>query len=102
MDCARAQTWKQTFHSFVGESTAVHWGISQNRHYLQGTHFYWMCDCKEVQEVVEYTVSIVMVHIWAQELLRYNLTVIHRSEKMMGDVDAITRRFGEIFLYTYV
>ena len=36
-----------------------------------------------------------MVQRWAQERLIYHLTVINRSEKMMGDVNAITKRFGE-------
>ena len=40
---------EKKFHSFVGESAAGRWGISQNRHYLLGTHLYWMCECKAVQ-----------------------------------------------------
>ena len=56
-----------------------------------------MCDCKAVQEVVEYTGSIAMVQRWDQELLGYHFTVIHRSENMMGDVDALTRRLGKHF-----
>ena len=36
-----------------------------------------------------------MVQIWAQELLGYYFTVIHQSENMMGDVNALTRRFRE-------
>ena len=38
-----------------------------------------------------------MVQIWAQELLGYHFTVIHLITNMMGDVDALTRRFGENF-----
>ena len=38
-----------------------------------------------------------MVQRWAQELIRYRLTVIHQSEKIMGDVDAITRQSGDFF-----
>ena len=35
-----------------------------------------------------------MISRWAQELLGYHFTVIHRPARMMRDVDAITRRFG--------
>ena len=49
-----------------------------------------MCDCKAVQEVVEYTENIAMVQRWSQELLVYHFTVIRRNDKIMGDVDAIT------------
>ena len=61
-----------------------------------------MCDFKVVQEVVEYTDSIAMVKRWAQELLGYIFTVIHHSEKIMGNVDALTQWFGENNMYTYV
>ena len=54
-----------------------------------------MCDYKAVNDVVEYTGSIPMVKRWYQKILRYHFTVIHRSENMMGDVNALTRRFGE-------
>ena len=88
---------EKKFHPFVGSYVYGVWVISQNRHYLWGKHFYWMCDCTSVQEVVEYNESILVVQRWAQELLGYNFTVIHRREKMMGDVDALTRRFEENF-----
>ena len=38
-----------------------------------------------------------MVKIWAQELLWHHFIVINRIEKMMGDVDALTWRFGDTF-----
>ena len=92
---------ERKFHSFVGESGAGRWAIGQNRQYLWGNHFYWMCDCKAVEEVLEYAGNIAMVQRWAQELLGYHFTVIHRKERMMIDVDALTRRFGEP-IATYV
>ena len=94
-----SRLWTNTekkFHSSLGESTAGRWGISQNQHYLWGAHFYWMCDCKAVKEVVEHTGSIAMEQIWDRELIGYHFTVIHQSENIMGDVDALTWRFGEI------
>ena len=89
--------WVVVVCSIKGSET-----IWLDRHYLWGTHFYWMCDCKAVQEVVEYTGSIVMVQRWAQELLGYHFTVIHWSEKIMGDVYAITWWFREKCMCTFV
>ena len=56
-----------------------------------------MCDCKAVKEVVEHTGSIAMEQIWDRELIGYHFTVIHQSENIMGDVDALTWRFGDTF-----
>ena len=88
---------EKKFNYFVGESAASRWVIIKNWHYLWGTHFYWMLECKSVQEVLEYIGSIAMVKIWAQELLGYHFTVIHWSEKMMRYVNALTWRSGENF-----
>ena len=35
-----------------------------------------------------------MICRWAHNLLGYQFTVIHRSNKLMGDVDALRRRYG--------
>ena len=35
-----------------------------------------------------------MVCRWVQELLGYQLSVIHRHACMMADVDSLARRFG--------
>ena len=37
-----------------------------------------------------------MVCRWAQELLGYQFTVVHRPNHMMVDVDALTRRYGPL------
>ena len=37
-----------------------------------------------------------MVCRWEQELLVYNFTIANRSNKMMVDLDALTRRFGNL------
>ena len=62
--------------------------------YLWGTHFYWMCDCIAVKEILEYDGEIHMICRWAQELLGYHYSIIHRCERMMKYVDSISRRFG--------
>lgn len=85
---------ERKLHSFVGEVACGRWAIGQNRRFLWGCHFYWMCDCSAVKEILEYDGSISYVCRWAQELLGYHFSCIHRCNKMMIDVDSFTRRYG--------
>ena len=59
--------------------------------YLWGMHFFWLCDCDAVKEILEYDGPIHMCRRWAQELLGYTFTCVHRTSKMMLDVDGICR-----------
>ena len=87
---------ERNFHSFTGEGCCGRWAITQNRKFLWGCHFYWLCDCSVVKEILEYEGSIPMICRWAQELLGYQFSVIHRHKRMMADVDALTRRVGPL------
>ena len=62
------------FHSFTGEAASGRWAIGQNKKYLWGSHFFWMCDCSAIKEVLEYDGTIHMICRWAQELLGYNFS----------------------------
>ena len=79
------------FHSYVGESAAGRWAIGKFRSYLWGAKFYWITDCSAVKALVEYDGSNHMLQRWAQDLLGYDFEVVHRSERMMRDVDALSR-----------
>ena len=61
--------------------------------YLWVIHSWWICNCSDVKEVLEYKGTILLVCRWVQELLVYHFTIVHRSKKMMLYVDALTRRF---------
>ena len=87
---------EQHYHSFVGEAAVSHWAIGQNRKYLWGSEFYWLCDCSGVKEILEYDGPIHQVCRWAQELLGYFFHIVHRPARMMADVDAFTRRYGPL------
>ena len=89
--CTRTESH---FHSFVGEICCGRWSIAQNKKFLWGHHFYWLCDCNTVQEVLDYDGSIHMIKRWSQELLGYQFSVVHRPAKMMTDVDALGRQFS--------
>ena len=82
------------YHSFIGEAACGRWAIGQNRKYLRGTHFYWMCDCKAMRDVMDYDGPISMMCCWAQELLGYQFSCLYRAACMMIDVDGPSRRFG--------
>ena len=86
---------ERKLHSFLGEVASGRWAISQNRRFLWGTFFYWSCDCSAVKEVLEYDGSISYVCRWSQELLGYHFACVHRNNRMMADVDSLTRRFGK-------
>ena len=86
--CSTSKKW---FHSFIGEAAAGKWGIGQNRKFLWGNFLHWVCDCAAVKEILDYEGSISMIKRWAQELLDYHFTVIHRNARMMKDVDGLNR-----------
>ena len=84
------------FHSFTGEGAYGRWAIIQNRKYLRGCHFYWMCDCSSIKYILEYDKSIPMICQWAQELLGYQFSVIYCHNQIMVNINALTRRFGKL------
>ena len=81
------------YHSFVGEAACGRWAISQNRKFLWGSEFFWMCDCIAIKEILEYDGPIHQIRRWAQELLGYFFQVFHRPARMMKDVDGLTRLY---------
>ena len=87
---------EKNLHSFTGEAACGRWEIGQNRRFLWGSHFWWLCDCSAMTEILEYDGPIAMICRWAQELLGYNFTVVHRPSRMMIDVDALSRRYGTL------
>ena len=70
---------ERKFQIFVGETAAGWWVIGSNHIYLWGCHFYWMCDCKAIEEIIEYTGNIAMIQRCTQELLGYHFTVIYQK-----------------------
>lgn len=94
----RCTTKECHFHSFAGEAACGRWAIGQLRKYLWGTHFYWMTDCIALKEFLEYDGPIHQVKRWAQELLGYYFTILHRPERMMRDVDALSRMYDPLIM----
>jgi RNase H-like domain found in reverse transcriptase/Reverse transcriptase (RNA-dependent DNA polymerase) len=49
---------EQHYHSFVGEAATGRWSIGICHKYLVGQHFFWLCDCSAMKEILEYTENI--------------------------------------------
>ena len=58
--------FERNHYLLVGEAALGRWTISQNRHYLWGNKFWWMCDCAAVKEILEYEGNISQICRWAQ------------------------------------
>ena len=56
--------YERKYHSFVGEVSSGRWAISQNRHYLWGNNFWWMCDCATIKEILKYEENISQICRW--------------------------------------
>ena len=78
-------------HSFIGEIGAGRWGIAQNKAFLWGVHFFWLCDMKSINHILEYDGPIHALRRWSQELMAYDFTPLHRPARLMQDVDALNR-----------
>ena len=98
--CRRCTVRESHYHSFIGEAASGRWAMGQNRRYLWGAQFYWLCDCNTVKEVLYYEGPLHQVCRLAQELFGYHFTVIHRPARMMADVDALNR-FHEPLIAEY-
>ena len=82
---------EQHYHSFVGKAATRQWAIGICQKYLVGQHFFWLCDCSAMKEILEYTGNIHQVRQLSQELIRYHFTILHQPARMMQDVNAISQ-----------
>ena len=87
--------FESKYHQFVGEKSCGRWEIGQNRHFLWGQHFWWLCDCASIKEILEHKFSIPMTCRWDQELRGNHFSIVHQSNKMTTDGNALISRFGK-------
>ena len=66
--------------------------------FFWGHHFCWLCNCAAIKEIPDYEGIIPIVFRWAQELLGYYFSIVHQSNKIMTDVDALNGRFRNLIL----
>ena len=87
------QIWRKILLFCWGSSVWPMGYWSEQNVFVRST-FYWIYDCIAMKEILDYSGEIHMVYCWAQELLGYHFSIIYRCDRMMRDVDAISRRFG--------
>ena len=81
---------KQHYHSFVGEASAGQWVMGICQKYHVGQHFFWLCDCSAMKEILEHTGNIHQVRRWSPELLGYHFTILHQPARMMQEVNTLS------------
>ena len=79
------------YHYVYDKLASIRWAIGQNRQFLWGFFFYWICDCSALKEHIEYDGCIFMVQRSAQEFLGYTFSAVHTPSLMMCDVNALSR-----------
>lgn len=82
------------YHSMVGEAASGRCAIGKLRRYLWGAHFYWIVNCKALEAILDYRGDNRLLSRWAQELLGYSFTLVHRPALMMVDVNNLSRFDG--------
>ena len=60
------------------------------RHLLWEKKCGWLCDRATIKEIPENEASISMICRWVQEILGRNFPIVHQSNIIMADVDALT------------
>jgi hypothetical protein len=93
---------EEQYHSYVDESAAGRWAIGKLKRFLYGCHFFWLWDCDAIKDLLNYNGPIQQLKCWAQELLGYHFTVLHCANKVMKDVDALNRRYGDKLIAQYM
>ena len=87
---------ESNYHSYVGEIATGRWAMSENKTYLWGAKFTWLCDMKSISKILEYDGHIHMLCRYSQEMMAYNFDCVHRSNTMMRDVDALSRMYDPL------
>lgn len=82
---------KSCHNTCISRIGACWWSISKNKVYLWGTKFYWLCNIKSINKILEYLGPIHALRQRCQEQLSYDFMLAHRPERMMRDIDTLNR-----------
>ena len=79
-------------HSYAGEAKAGVWAIEKLRCFLFGKEFTWITDCSGLKTFMETEdVPTHQLQRWRLQLLRHCFATAHRPNRMMTDVDTLSR-----------
>jgi hypothetical protein len=82
----------KALHSFIGEAGTGVWAMEKYKFYLFGKEFTWICDCSGLIRFFEHTeLPTHQAHRWKLYMLRFDFTIVHRPDRMMRDVDMLSR-----------
>ena len=87
---------ERNYHSYVGEIVTGRRAMAENKDYLWGAKFTWICGMKSINKILEYDGHIHMLCRYSQEMMAYNFDYVHRPNSMMKDVDALSRIFDPL------
>jgi hypothetical protein len=83
---------EKALHSFMGEAGTGVWAMDKFRFYLFGTEFTWICDCSGLINFFETNeLPTHQAQRWKLFMLRFDFTIVHRPDRMMKDVDMLSR-----------
>jgi hypothetical protein len=83
---------KKALHSFIGEAGTGVWAMYNFRFYLFGKEFTWICDCSGLLQFSETNeLPTHQAQRWNLFMLRFVFTIVHGPDRMMRDVDMLSR-----------
>ena len=66
--------------------------MEKYRFYLFGKEFTWICDCSSLSQFFESAeLPTHQAQRWKLFMLRFDFTIVHRPDRMMRDVDMLSR-----------
>jgi hypothetical protein len=79
-------------HSYTGEAFTGRWGMRKFKIYLWSREFTWLCDCSGLEKFFEAEdLANHPLQRARQDMLRFHFTFAHRPERMMVEVDTLSR-----------
>ena len=83
---------EKALHSYMGEAGTGVWAMEKFRFYLFGREFTWICDCSGLINFFETNeLPTHQAQRWKLFMLRFDFTIVHRPDRMMRDVDMLSR-----------
>jgi hypothetical protein len=83
---------ERALHSFMGEAGTGVWAMEKYRFYLFGKEFNWICGCSSLSQFFESAeLPTHQAQRWKLFMLRFDFTIVHPPDRMMRDVDMLSR-----------
>ena len=88
----RTKLGEKSHHSYLGEAGTSTWAIEKFSFYLFGREFTLLGDMNQMKKFFETTdIPSHQAQRWRMQMLRYQFTIAHRSNRMVPEVNALSR-----------